>query len=171
MLITHSIIILFVHSLGNKAWIFIYFIIVVVFLTLATPRTVAHQAPLSMGFSRQQYWSGLPCPPPGDLPDPRIKPSLQVDSLPLSHQGNPNFILNCFNFVFFLILLEPRSLWAPRGPSWLLQPLLVHCSTYNLKSNIPTQNYVYPCIQFQAPPFSLEFPFVFILPVLLKFTQ
>ena len=36
--------------------------------------TVAHQAPLSMGFSRQEYWSGLPCPPPGDLPDPGIEP-------------------------------------------------------------------------------------------------
>ena len=35
--------------------------------------TVAHQAPLSMGFSRQEYWSGLPCPPPGDLPNPGIK--------------------------------------------------------------------------------------------------
>ena len=35
--------------------------------------TVAHQAPLSMGFSRPEYWSGLPCPPPGDLPDPGIK--------------------------------------------------------------------------------------------------
>ena len=40
----------------------------------ATPWTVAHQAPLSMGFSRQEYWSGLPCPPPGDLPDPGIEP-------------------------------------------------------------------------------------------------
>ena len=39
-----------------------------------TLRTVAHQAPLSMGFSRQEYWSGLPCPPPGDLPDPGIEP-------------------------------------------------------------------------------------------------
>ena len=36
--------------------------------------TAAHQAPLSMGFSSQEYWSGLPCPPPGDLPDPGIKP-------------------------------------------------------------------------------------------------
>ena len=35
--------------------------------------TVAHQAPLSMGFPRQEYWNGLPCPPPGDLPDPGIK--------------------------------------------------------------------------------------------------
>ena len=47
--------------------------------------TVACQALLSMGFSRQEYWSGLPFPPPGDLPDPRIKPGsskLQADSLP-----------------------------------------------------------------------------------------
>ena len=56
----------------------------------ATPWTVAHQAPLSMGFSRQEYRSGLPCPPPGDLPDPGIKPmspaspALKADSLPLS---------------------------------------------------------------------------------------
>ena len=40
-----------------------------------TPWTVACQAPLSMGFSRQEYWSGLPCPPPGDLPDPGIEPT------------------------------------------------------------------------------------------------
>ena len=38
----------------------------------ATPGTLAHQTPLSMGFSRQEYWSGLPCPPPGSLPDPGI---------------------------------------------------------------------------------------------------
>ena len=51
----------------------------------ATPQTVARQAPLSMGFSRQDDWSGLPCPPPGDLPNPGIEPrspALQVDSLP-----------------------------------------------------------------------------------------
>ena len=40
----------------------------------ATPWTVVHQAPLSMGFSRHEYWSGLPFPPPGDLPHPGIKP-------------------------------------------------------------------------------------------------
>ena len=39
-----------------------------------TPWTVAPQAPLSMGFSRQEYWSGRPCPPPGDLPNPGIEP-------------------------------------------------------------------------------------------------
>ena len=50
----------------------------------ATPWTVAHQAPLSLGFSRQEYWSGSPFPSPGDLPDPGIKPgslALHVDSL------------------------------------------------------------------------------------------
>ena len=50
----------------------------------ATPWTVAHQAPLSKGFSRQEYWSGLPCSPPGDLPNPGIEPrspTLQADSL------------------------------------------------------------------------------------------
>jgi len=44
-------------------------------LTFGTLWTVAHQASLSMGFSRQEYWSGLPCPPPGDLPDPGIRKS------------------------------------------------------------------------------------------------
>ena len=54
----------------------------------ATVWTLAHRAPMSMGFSRQEYWSELPCPPAGDLPDPGIKPessALQVDSLLLSH--------------------------------------------------------------------------------------
>ena len=50
----------------------------------ATPRTIAHQGPLSMGFSRQEHSSGLPFPPPGDCPDPLIdsrSPALQEDSL------------------------------------------------------------------------------------------
>ena len=52
--------------------------------TLATPWTLARQAPLSMGFSWQGYWSGFPFPSPGDLPDPGIEtgsPALQADSL------------------------------------------------------------------------------------------
>ena len=40
----------------------------------AAPWTIARQAPLSIGFSRQEYWSEVPCPPPGDLPDPGIEP-------------------------------------------------------------------------------------------------
>ena len=53
--------------------------------TLCDPWTAAHQAPLSMGFPRQEYWSGLPFPSPGDLPDPGIKPgspALQAVDLP-----------------------------------------------------------------------------------------
>ena len=68
------------------------------FLTLsciqlfATQWTIAHQAPLSTGFSRQEYWNGLPCPPPGHLPNPGIQPrspALQVDSLLSGPPGNP----------------------------------------------------------------------------------
>ena len=61
--------------------------------TLATPWTVAHQAPLSMGFSRQEYWNGLPFPSPGDLPDPRIEPgspALQADDLLTEVWGKPD---------------------------------------------------------------------------------
>ena len=58
----------------------------------ATPWTVAYQAPQSMGFSRQEYWSGLPFPSPWDLPNPGIKPgspALQADALPSEPPGKP----------------------------------------------------------------------------------
>ena len=66
-----------------------------------TLQTIAYQAPLSLGFSRQKYWSGLPCPPPGDLPNPGIEtaslmsPALAggffITSTTLSH-GEPHVI-------------------------------------------------------------------------------
>ena len=59
----------------------------------ATLWTIAHHAPLSMGFSRQEYWSGLQCSPPGDLPDPGIEPrspALQIGSEPTELQGKPS---------------------------------------------------------------------------------
>ena len=62
----------FVLNCFSRVWLF------------ATLQTVARQAPLSLEFSRKDYWSGLPCPSPGDLPDPGIElvfPALQVDSL------------------------------------------------------------------------------------------
>ena len=62
--------------------------------TLVTTWTVACQAPLSIGFSRQEYWCGLPFPSPGDLPDPGIEPRFpvfQADSLPTELQGKPNY--------------------------------------------------------------------------------
>ena len=55
---------------------------------------IAHQTPLSMEFSRQEYWNGLPFPSPGDLPDPGIKlgsPALQADFYLLSHQVSPDY--------------------------------------------------------------------------------
>ena len=72
-----------------------------------TPWTVAHQAPLSIGFPRQEYWSGYPCPPPRDLPNPGTEPgspALQADSLPSEPPGNPSVVYktegksiqNCF---------------------------------------------------------------------------
>ena len=67
----------------------------------ATPSTVACQAPLSMGFSRQEYWSGLPCPPLEDLPHPGIEPispaspTLQADSLPTEPPGKSKLNVAC----------------------------------------------------------------------------
>ena len=69
-------------------------------LLFATSQTIAHQAPLSMKLFSQEYWSGLPCPPPGDLPDPGIKPHphllclmhWQACSLPLAPPEKPPFI-------------------------------------------------------------------------------
>ena len=60
--------------------------------TLCDPGAVAQQAPLSMEFSRQEYWSGLPFPSPGHLPNPGIdpkSPAWQADSLPLHRLGSP----------------------------------------------------------------------------------
>ena len=65
------------------------------YVRLCDSMDVAHQFPLFMGFSRQEYWSGLPRPSPGDLPNPEIEPmspsatSLKADSLLLSHQEIP----------------------------------------------------------------------------------
>ena len=76
--------------------------------------TVAHQVPLSMGFSRQEYWSGLPCPPPGDLPHPGIFPmspaslALQVDSYAEPRKPKWNLVGHKglhFNIPFLKVLL------------------------------------------------------------------
>ena len=95
----------------------------------ATPWTVAHQAPLSMGFSRQEYWSGLPCPPSGDLPDSGIKlaslmsltsPVLagELSTIPATWETN-HLLLNIvkslkfgnnFSFLCFWSLFQQRSL-------------------------------------------------------------
>ena len=82
-----------------------------------TPWTVAHQAPLSMKFSRQENWSGLPFSPPGDLPNPGIKltsllsSALQANSLPWSHWGSP--------------LITISGLYNLVSPGWPFLPSLL----------------------------------------------
>ena len=87
----------------------------------ATLWTVAHHAPLSMGFSRQEYWSGLPFPSPGDLPDPGIKPrspALQADALtsepPGKPPGNPPPELPCYSRTF--LALHTQCCWLAALP-------------------------------------------------------
>ena len=77
-------------------------------LTLVTPWTVACQAPLSMGFSRQKYWSGLSVPSQGALPDPGIEPwspALQEDSLPTELQGKLCNIMSYFSYNLIFIFI------------------------------------------------------------------
>ena len=90
------------------------------FQLCATPWTVASQAPLSMGLSRQEYWSGLPCPPPGDLPHLGIKPvspvspTLQVDSFLTEPPRNPlgvPYPLSKFPFITTLSSLKMLATW------------------------------------------------------------
>ena len=80
----------------------------------ATPRTVPSQAAQSMGFSRQEYWSGLPFPSPRDLPDLGIKPGSlesQADSLPTELPGKPLYIhIHSSYNVFFCIIIYCRIL-------------------------------------------------------------
>ena len=93
------------------------------------PWTVAYQAPLSMGFPRQEYWSGLPFPPPGDLPDPEIKPRspiLQADSLPFEPPGTVvkvNILTNSVS-----VHIRSRST-SPDRRFRLMFMLSISCST------------------------------------------
>ena len=89
----------------------------------ATPWTVAHQAPLSMKVSRQEYWSGLPFPSPGHHPDPGIKPrssALQVDSLPLNHQGLWYVIIFLHRIWKMLLFYSTSLVWPLPQFSYLI---------------------------------------------------
>ena len=103
--------------------------------TFAIPRTVAHQDPLSTGVSRQEYWSGLPCPAAGDLSDPGIFLTQgsnscllgllhwQEDSLPLRHRGGP---LHCLGEGICREIRNP-STDTVGGAAWL-KLLAIHKS-------------------------------------------
>ena len=122
--------------------------------SLGTPWTVAHQTPLSMEFSRQGYWSGLPFPSPGDLPNPRIEPespALQADSLLSEPPGKPN-LYRCFqnvshlNHVVFDIKGESLSLSVGPSLSFSQTHLNHTCiSSFSLKI-FKTQIYFLPKI-------------------------
>ena len=80
--------------------------------------SITHQVPLSMGFSRQQYWSGLPCPPPEDLPDPGIKPTSLMSPALVGELVTPratrevHFIL-CGNSICYTIIYSLHPIHVP----------------------------------------------------------
>ena len=99
-----------------------------------TPWTEAHGAPLSLGFSRQEYWSGLPCPPPADLPDSGIEhaslmsPALQEDFFPLTPPKKPAYTVVRLVSEFWSVAL--RRLWhrsplvyVTRNQLWIISSL------------------------------------------------
>ena len=93
--------------------------------TLATPWTVAHQAPLSMDFSRQEYWSGLPFPPPGDPPHTGIK------------GGSPacRWILYCVSRAGL------QELWKPSSRSYpFVREIYIHQGNLHLSGGLPLYN-------------------------------
>ena len=82
------------------------------YLTLVTPWTIVRQAPLPMGFSRQEYWRGLPFPSPGNLPYPGIdprSPALQAESLPTSYKGSPYIRVYIYILILQMRKLSSRS--------------------------------------------------------------
>ena len=124
-----------------------------------TTWTVAHQAPLSMGFSRQEYQSGLPCPSPGDLPGPGIKPvslALQVDSLSTQSPGKPNIGVGdlkkdnhgivwnhvCETFIYFLCVKLLKTVSTTVLKSFILNFKNLSFNVLkNLKKSTPSINF------------------------------
>ena len=111
-------------------------------LTLCNPWTVAHQPPLSMGFSRQEYWSGLPFPSPEDLPDPRIEPVSPV------WQG-----ISCITNGFFTAEPPGEALvgmglinWLPEKLTRLRTPWRFYPSFCALKKILPAHFFNYSVI-------------------------
>ena len=101
-----------------------------------TSWTTAHQAPLSMGFSRQEHWSGLPFPL-GDLPNPGIKPqspALKEDSLPSDPPGKPP----CLHSRYFITFATCHKTWWGPVASVLIHPT---CNTFSssLSSALPSE--------------------------------
>ena len=108
---------------------------------LAIPWTVTHEAPLPMGFSRQEYRNGFPFPSPGYLPDPGAKlgsPELQADSLPSELQGNP--LSTIVTLYFYLSIQVARMKGSGYGN---LPVVLAYCTVID---NVPFIQYLLPVI-------------------------
>ena len=110
--------------------------------SFVAPWTIACQAPPSMGFPRQEYWSGLPFPSPGDFPNPGIKTTSapwQTDSLPLSHLGSPwlLFLMKWFllsDAFSFELELRPSNLKDPSNCNILhLTKSMTCCLSWNFR--------------------------------------
>ena len=122
-------------------------------LTLATPWTVTYQAPLSMGFSRQECWSGLPCPPPGYLSNPGIQPrapTLQADSLPSEPPGKP---IDCccyyYCYYYYYPNLSRDTELHPSFPSCFIAPFVLKIRTVFPMETRKTWNF-YRRMQFDS---------------------
>ena len=128
-----------------------------------TSWTVVHQAPLSMGFSRQEYWSGVPCPPPGDLPDPGLNPGLfhllhwQADSLPLASPGKPKRELPGRNARFgsFRVFTEHSSPQLTWDLSVRIAFLLHRKPTSTTALFIPVPSWTWSNVRMTWPTFQI----------------
>ena len=123
------------------------------------PRTAVHQAPLSMEFSRQESWSGLPCTPPGDLPDPGTKPESPVSPalagrfFTMSVTGKPNTHTHTY---IFMLLLSHSVMSDPLRPHGL-QHASLPCpspSPRACSNSYPLSQWCHPTISFSVIPFS-----------------
>ena len=116
---------------------------------LCNPMTVAQRAPLSIEFSRQKYWSGLTCPPPGDLPDPGIEPRSppwQTDYLPSEPLGKPMLLLLLSRFSHVRLCATPQTA-AHQAPQSLGFSRQEHWSALPLPSlGKPIYHIIYPTV-------------------------
>ena len=145
------------------------------------PWTVAHQAPLSMGFSRQEYWSRLPCPSPGDLPHPGIKPTSlvslpwQADSLPLRHLGSalPLEVQSLNHWTIKEVPCFPFFIIIPTThPSYYYYYYYTHIHTQQQQqqqhlTRLAHQRWSYMCVEQMEPNAPHSCPNLTISPALL----
>ena len=102
-------------------------------LTLCNPVDCSLPGSTSTGFSRPEYWSRLPFPPPGDLPDPEIKPvspALQADSLPLSHLGSIVATEKTTNVILVTFFLKDKFFWSWMW-KWFVQGTVICMSRFS----------------------------------------